>query len=50
MTWGEAVNAHLAGAIAEADRALERRRREAPEPQPKPPPVDPATRRFFEDA
>jgi hypothetical protein len=44
----EAVQAHLAGAMAEADRDLERRRREAPEPKPKPPPMDPATARFLE--
>jgi hypothetical protein len=43
----EALEAHLAGAVAEADRDLERRRREAPEPEPKPPPLDPATRRFL---
>jgi hypothetical protein len=48
-TRAEAVEAHLASAIAEADRELERRRRDAPEPEAKPPPVDPATRRFLED-
>ena len=48
-TRAEAVEAHLANAIAEADRDLERRRRDAPEPAAKPPPVDPATRRFLED-
>jgi hypothetical protein len=50
MTLAEAVQTHLSGAIAEADRTLERRRREAPEPaQEKPPPLDPATRRFLRD-
>jgi hypothetical protein len=48
-TRAEAVEAHLAGAVAEADRQLERRRREAPEPEPKPPPMDPATERFLGD-
>ncbi|MEK6272972.1 MAG: hypothetical protein AABM42_10055 [Actinomycetota bacterium] len=47
MTRAEAVEAHLAGAVTEADRELERRRREAPEPEPKPAPMDPATRRFL---
>jgi hypothetical protein len=40
---------HLAGAIKEADRDLERRRREAPEQPPKPRRMDPATRRFLDD-
>jgi hypothetical protein len=48
MTKAEAVEFHLAGAVAEADRALERRRRDRPELEPTPPPMDPATRRFFE--
>ena len=48
-TRAEAVEAHLAGAIAEADRDLERRRRDLPEPEPTPPPMDPATRRFLGD-
>jgi hypothetical protein len=48
-TRAEAVEAHLAGAIAEADRDLERRRRDAPEPKKTLPPMDPATRRFLGD-
>lgn len=49
-TRAEAVERHLAGAIAEADRELERRRREAPKPPvEKPTPMDPATARFHED-
>lgn len=48
MTKAEAVEAHLSGGIAEADRELERRRREMPDPKPMPPPPpDPATERFF---
>lgn len=49
MTREEAVRVHLSGAITEADRDLERRRREAPEPDPMPPQTDPATARFFGD-
>ena len=49
MTQGEAVEAHLGRAIADADRELERRRREAAEPEPIPPPMDPATARFLAD-
>ena len=49
MTRAEAVEAHLAGAIADADRELERRRREAPDPKPKPQPMDPATAKFLAD-
>ena len=48
-TRSEAVESHLSGGIAEADRDLERRRREAPEPEPSPPPMDPPTARFFDD-
>lgn len=49
MTRAEAIEAHLAGAIKQADRQLERRRREAPEPTPKPEPMSPATQRFYSD-
>ena len=50
MTRAEAVEAHLGRAIADADRELERRRREAPEePKHEPAPVDPATAKFFAD-
>ena len=51
MTRDEAIEYHLRGAVAEADRILERRRREAPKPppEPKPPPLDPPTRRFLDD-
>ncbi len=51
MTRDEAVEHHLRGAVAEADRILERRRREAPTPPPesKPPPLDRPTRRFLDD-
>src|SRR3954454_19657185 len=45
----EAIRAHLAAGIAEADRQLDKRRREAPKQPPKPPRMDPATRRFFSD-
>ena len=49
-TKDEAIQAHLRGAVAEADRDLERRRREAPPPsEPKPPPLDLPTRRFLAD-
>lgn len=48
-TKAEVVQAHLAGSVADADRDLERRQREAPEPEEKPPPMDPATQRFFND-
>ena len=50
LTKAEAVQAHLRGAVAEADRDLERRRRDAPpSPEKRPPPPDRATQKFFED-
>ncbi|HLM26750.1 MAG TPA: hypothetical protein VK304_07275 [Thermoleophilaceae bacterium] len=49
MTKDEAVQAHLRGAVAEADRDLERRRREAPALPEKPSPPDRATQRFLDD-
>ncbi len=51
FTKDEAIQHHLRGAVAEADRILERRRREAPKPppEPKPPPMDRPTRRFVDD-
>ena len=45
----EAIQHHLRGAIAEADRDLQQRRREAPEPEAKPEPISPATKRFMDD-
>jgi len=49
-TKDEAIQAHLRGAVAEADRDLERRRREAPAPPPQPPPrPDYPTRKFVND-
>ena len=50
MTKDQAVQHHLKGAVAEADRTLDRRRREAPAPPPKPPPaLDRPTQRFLDD-
>lgn len=46
-TKGEALAAHLTDGIAEADRDLEQRRKDAPEPKPKPDVPDEATRRFM---
>jgi hypothetical protein len=46
-TRAEAIAAHLAGLVKDADRDRERRKRVAPPPEPKPPPMDPATRRFL---
>src|SRR5215204_2632597 len=49
MTQDEAIQHHLRGAVAEADRILEQRRREAPERPPDSPPPDRPTRRFLDD-
>lgn len=45
----EAVLHHLSPAIKQADADLERRRAEQPEQPDKPAPMDPATRRFYQD-
>jgi hypothetical protein len=51
MTRDEAIEHHLPGAVPEADRVLERRRRKAPTPPPelKPQALDLPTRRFLDD-
>ncbi len=51
FTKNEAIQHHLRGAVTEADRDLERLRRETPKPppEPKPPPMDHPTRSFLDD-
>lgn len=48
-TQREALAAHLAGGMAQADSALEQRRRNLPEPEPEPEPLDRPTKRFLSD-
>ncbi|MCB0865496.1 MAG: hypothetical protein KDB58_07270 [Solirubrobacterales bacterium] len=49
LTRGEAVIQHLAPAIREANKDLEKRRANAPEPEEKPERLDPATAAFLAD-
>jgi hypothetical protein len=48
-TQEQAVEAHLAGLVKQADRQLERFRQDQPPKPPEPPPLDYATRKFLSD-